>query len=342
MQNREPKTPGEGVELRFQVGYIPWVLGIAVACAGLLVQIGWMLGNAPLKSIVPGFVAMNPVTSLAFILSGAALGLKMLAAPKARRLAAVAAWLVLLVGLQRLANYSLHWDFTLDRLMYPDSLGSNRMAPNTAFNFFSIGLSLLFLDASSKAAKNLSQLACLAAGFVAFLTLSGYLYNQAAFTRLAPSYIAMALNTALCFEMICLGLLFSRPQEGFAGVVLSNSIAGVMARRLIPLAIAAPLLMGWLRLKGEEAGFYSAEIGMVFLSVATILVFCIVIWWNASQLLRLDLERKKAAVQLEEKNRELEEFTAVVAHDLKSPLTIISMNCDVIKAKFGPCWASRV
>ena len=48
---------------------------VAVLLVGGLALAGWFFGIEALKSGLPGLVAMNPVTALAFILSGASLGL---------------------------------------------------------------------------------------------------------------------------------------------------------------------------------------------------------------------------------------------------------------------------
>lgn len=48
---------------------------LATLALGSAVLIGWLLENAGLKSIVPGFVSMKSNTALGFVLCGAALTL---------------------------------------------------------------------------------------------------------------------------------------------------------------------------------------------------------------------------------------------------------------------------
>src|SRR4051812_35395048 len=54
--------------------------GAAVAAVGVLVLMGWAAGCEPLKSVLPGLNAMNPMSALCFVLCGAALGVQMRAA----------------------------------------------------------------------------------------------------------------------------------------------------------------------------------------------------------------------------------------------------------------------
>ncbi len=49
---------------------------------------GWIVGNDVLKSLVPGLVAMNPVTAVAFVLLGCRCGFL-----SSRRPAGVRLWL---------------------------------------------------------------------------------------------------------------------------------------------------------------------------------------------------------------------------------------------------------
>ncbi len=78
------------------------LLAIATATA---VVIGWIFAIEPLKRISPGFVAMNPVTAICFVLSGAALYLLTDPSGTKRLIARILATTVLFVGAIKLAGY---------------------------------------------------------------------------------------------------------------------------------------------------------------------------------------------------------------------------------------------
>jgi PAS domain S-box-containing protein len=59
------------------------------------------------------------------------------------------------------------------------------------------------------------------------------------------------------------------------------------------LAIVLPLLFGWLRVRGEQAGLYQLSIGTAMLVAVLITVFVGVIWWMARSFERTDLERQR-------------------------------------------------
>ena len=117
--------------------------------------VGWSFDLETLKRVVPGFVAMNPVTALSFIACGAALWLMTRGdlSRRGQRVAQALAAIVALIGLLKLLEIGLGWSLGIDRWLFAGKLDAtsanqlpNRMAPNTAFNFLLLGLALLLLD----------------------------------------------------------------------------------------------------------------------------------------------------------------------------------------------------
>src|SRR5690606_18080761 len=121
---------------------------------------------------------------------------------------------------------------------------ANRMAPNTAVAFVLSGLALLFLDLRIGRVW-VAQLLGIAGFQFGFLTFIGYLYNSISLTGVS-AFIPMALNTALCFLLLNTAIFFIRPDRGLMAVFSSTGPGGLVARRLLPLVIAIPILGGWL------------------------------------------------------------------------------------------------
>src|SRR5437867_10215258 len=103
---REPMRPVFDPRRLSRLTTLSRATSVLVAFEGGVVLLGWELDIAPLTSVLPGRVAMNPVTALAFILAAGALGLSQPAAP-IRRAARGAAGLVALIGLVTVAGYAV-------------------------------------------------------------------------------------------------------------------------------------------------------------------------------------------------------------------------------------------
>jgi PAS domain S-box-containing protein len=63
---------------------------------------------------------------------------------------------------------------------------------------------------------------------------------------------------------------------------------------LLLAVIVIPLLLGWLMLQGERAGFYGTDFGVGLMVISTIGLLSIFVWWTARALNRADAERAVA------------------------------------------------
>jgi len=278
--------------------------GAAAILVGCSVLVGWVLDIGALKSVLPGVVTMKANTALGFVLSG--LSLCILSSEQAdqrwRRIGQGCAVIVALIGLLTFSEYLFGWDLGIDQLLINERLGAvgtsqpGRMAPTTALDFLMIGLALLLLTA--RRGVGAVQLLILAAGFIGLLNLIGYAYGVSSLYGVA-SYTRMAVHTAVTFMALSVGILFVRLDDGLMATVASDSVGGVVARRLLPAAIVVPFLLGWLRLIGQREGLYDTEFGTAIfaLSMGTVLAF--LIWWSARSLNRIDAERTRAEEERE-------------------------------------------
>src|SRR5688572_8911168 len=80
----------------------------------------------------------------------------------------------------------------------------------------------------------------------------------------------MFINTAFCFLFLGFGILFSRPDKGSMAVVIGESSTQIIFMRFI--AFLLPLIYGYLKIKGEDAGLFSREFGTALFALLTYLV----------------------------------------------------------------------
>ncbi len=299
-------------ELPFPFSVLPTLAAVASIVAGALVLLGWLLDVELLKRGIPGFVAMNPVTAVTFILAGSALWKCRepdYAAPS--HLVKVLAVIVLLVGAIKSVGLISGWHPNVDELLFaaklnpPGSAGPNRMAPNTALAFMFLGVSLFAVDLKA-VRSSVCQVFALAVGVCALFSLTGYIYGVRQFYGLA-SFIPMAIHTALLFLLLAAGVFFTRTASPLSGVFATTEPRGVLARRLFPSVIVLVLLLGWLRLKGEALGWYSAPFGTAVFAITLSNCFVALIWWTIWTVGKAERERTAMNHALIESKVELQE-----------------------------------
>ncbi len=273
-------------------------IGILV---GASVLVGWLFDIPFLKNVLPGLVTMKVNTALCFILTG--VGLRLLeneASPsRLRHLAQALATIVSLIGLFTLSEYLSGWDLGIDQLLIEEPAGvviaslPGRMAPITAVSFVLIGFALLLLDIETSGGSSPTEFLALTTAAISCFSFAGYLFGIDFFYGIGP-YAAVAIHTPGTFIALCAGILLARPDSRWMAMITRAGPGGVMARRLLPAAVAIPLLLGWLRLKGELAGLYGFEFGLALFATMNVSIFVVLVWWNAGLLNQKDMERSGA------------------------------------------------
>jgi len=291
-----------------------WILargsGPAVILVGGLVLVEWKFDVAALKSVHPGLKAMNPGgTALAFLLASVSLWTQVETGttPRRRAVGIVCGVGVLLIGLASVACNLAGWEWGPDQLLFRAALSReavrvglpNRMSLNTAVAFVLEGLALTLLGARRRSHEILlAHLLALAASLIALLTLLAYAYGAAHLIGVKQSN-PMALNTAIAFAILSVGILCARPDRGVMAVVSSSGAGGVMARRLLPAAVLIPAFLGWVQWLSEQKALLELVTGLSLFVLASIVLFAVLIWWNAASLDNLDRGRRRAERRLE-------------------------------------------
>ncbi|MBW4546687.1 MAG: PAS domain S-box protein [Symplocastrum torsivum CPER-KK1] len=217
----------------------------------------------------------------------------------------ICAFTVAMIGLLTLSEYLFNWNLGIDHLLFrelPEAVATShpgRMAPNTALNFALLGFALLLLSQRTRRCHGVAQFLALFAALVSWQPLLGYAYQFQSLYGIA-SYTKMALHTVVTFIVLCIGILFTYPQQGLMRIVTSDRLGGFIARRLLVAAITIPSIVGYLILQGYRAKLYSATFGLLLLVMVTIVVLCVWIWQIAQTLDRIERDRSMAQQSLRE------------------------------------------
>jgi signal transduction histidine kinase/CheY-like chemotaxis protein/HPt (histidine-containing phosphotransfer) domain-containing protein len=271
--------------------------GVLVALLGLGVLLGWQFDVPLLRSGAPGRTAMNPTTALALILGGGALWMWHRASREspapapmvaAVRIAAVA---ITILGLITLSGYLTDSGFGVDQMLFRARLGGNRISPSSGLGLVLIGAALWLLNSPAWSRRAPEQLVAPFPMWIAVVSLLGYAYRVETLYAVGE-YKPISLLTVFGFLVLSAGILCARPDRGVVSVIAGDHAGGVLARRVLPAALLVPAVLGWLRLRGEQAGLFSPELGLAFVVVLIMFMFAALIAFTARSLARADQARQ--------------------------------------------------
>jgi PAS domain S-box-containing protein len=297
---------------------IIWILLIIVFLISFFDLAGWIFNIGLFKSITPKWESMEFITSLCFIVSALTLVIIQLnfSAFIKRTLSISLAFVISIIGLTTLYVYLFYLDTghessitqlsSLSLYLSPVS----RMDILTTVNFILVGC-ILFLFASEKErSSGIAHIITVPVFLISYLSIISYVLDVYSSTELRN--ISFAVNTAIAFCGICSAVLLMKPETWLMKLFNSRDTAGIISRKLFPALVVLPVLIGWLRIRGERMGLIKSEEGIALVAIAYVFCFMILIWLTARSIDKIDRNRRST----EEALRESEERFRTIAESL--------------------------
>jgi signal transduction histidine kinase len=127
------------------------------------------------------------------------------------------------------------------------------------------------------------------------------------------------------------GLIAAIPEHGIVAILSRDDAGGLLARRLMVPILGLPLLLGWIRIIGQNNGLYDTEFGTAIRTLAEIILLGSMLWWTADGISRQAQIARIAENAAKDADRRKDEFLATLAHELRNPLAPIGNALAIIK-----------
>jgi two-component system, sensor histidine kinase and response regulator len=275
--------------------FLPLVRPLAAIAMflGLYVFIGWAFHVEVLTTLLPGHATMKMNSAIACFFGGLSLWLLGEDAPtkRQRSIREVSAVVVALIGLLTLAEYATALNFGIDELLVkaPGGRYPGRFAPNTAFNYSTLGIALWLSSRGSRTRHAVAQALALAPLLISLLAVTGQLLGAHIFAAIGTQ--TNAIHAMIGFHALALGIIFRRADCGLMSVIAKRSAIGQLGRRLLLVSIGCPLLLDLLSDAGERAGLYDAKFASVLDGVGAIVLISSFVWLGIRNLAIADQKR---------------------------------------------------
>jgi signal transduction histidine kinase/ActR/RegA family two-component response regulator len=255
--------------------------------------------------------------------------------------------LVCAIGATVLFQYLTRIDLGIDSLfLFHRTWGNTRvlvpgrMGPPGAVSWTMIGLAIVLATIRSRPwPRAAAPMFALVATVIALLSLIGYLYGASALYTV-PSITVIALQTSTFILANSIAVILSVPEHAPVRLLVDETAAGALTRRVFPAVIVVPIVLGMFRLWGEQSGFYDLQFGTAIRSVAEIILLSALLWWSANTIGRQARARQLAEDQLLESLRDADrrknKFLATLAHELRNPLAPVRNAVALLKSRTQP------
>ena len=269
---------------------------------------------------------MNPLSSIGVMIASAGLWfLNFSPSRKALWLGRIFSGLLILIALSKLAHGQFHFSPAPDRILFFGRSYWRHMDDLTAVTLLLIAVAYFSLDFFFRRVS-LGQAIAIFGFFAALLVVTSYCYGVTWFYG-QQTGLLVGPYLPICWVLISLGAFFARPNTYLCQLFAGHDVRGILLRRLIPSVFLLSLVLGWLRLRGEQAGILGPQAATAIFSVMLAGLFCVALGWTLVSISRLERSRDEARAALleakevaESHSRAKSEFLANMSHEIRTPM----------------------
>jgi len=270
------------------------ILAVAVLVGGSLSLLGWCANIPRLTDWINTGISIQPNSALCAILAG--LGL-LASSQHLRNIRSTLGLAITAIASVILLEHITGLDLGIDNLLLFDrpwgafkTIIPGRVGLPGSISWLLIGVSLTLLSSTESKKHWVASCLGLTVCSIASLSLLGYAFNASTLYALIR-LTAISWQTAVFIFTLGITIIATAEGVGLAHMLRQNDSAGLLLRRTIAPVILVPLIVGALRVCGENAGLYDSAFGSAMRTLIEVFILLWVIWSTARSMGRLEVLR---------------------------------------------------
>lgn len=293
-------------------------LALGVSALGAIVLGGYLVRSAAVVKLWHSLPPMYPNAAVGFLVGGLGILAALGANPVVRRVGAALSGAVGLVAAVTLVLHAADVGSTWLEALWPQdpfvdatTLVAGRPVAETCVAFVALGLSGVLL--AVRRAPRLAQGLALGAVSVGLAATFGFVLGvDRRALGMSAIGVGMALHTALGITALGAAAFLSRPRVGLVGHLASAGPGGQLGRRLVAVAVVAPLLLAMLGVVLRAVMADDLLVGSI-LAVVQAGALAVLVMIPAAGIDRLDTFAREAQRELRRRRESIHEQDAVIA-----------------------------
>lgn len=173
----------------------------------------------------------------------------------------------------------------------------------TGFTFILLGTALYRITLYNAEKIFFPHLLSVISAFIALVSVIAYFFSSDTFYGFRV-YKPMGISTAINFLLLSLSILMVNSRKGFMENITGEYQGARIARLLLPICIALPILLGFFQLQTEKTDFYTFPYNVALITLARIIILVLFIWRvavvinrsNKAQVAEVEHRKKDAEV----------------------------------------------
>ncbi|HKK41185.1 MAG TPA: ATP-binding protein [Bacteroidales bacterium] len=285
-----------------------WFSVIMVLLMSTVNILGWIFDITLFKNYVPSWKHMRAITAVSFLLLALSLSaIQVHGKFKSKRLLIfISASIIVAIGLLTILSHIPGFRQSFENAEWPFlflSSGS-RMSLLSGIIFVFFGLIIFLILKDNEYTTDWAHILILPVLMASYYVPVSYILNV--YPLVSSPDLPVSLISGISFTLMGLVVILIRPHTWLMKVFTTHNMGGIMARKLIPAMLILPIVIGWMRIKGERMEIFESEIGVVLVALVYSIFFIFFIWLAARSVNAIDVKRREADEALKRAYDDLE------------------------------------